>query len=131
MFHELYLISVFFLFLFKFSQDDVEDDGVCVKNLPCIATPIVYIPPPASSIANMTGEIGNECKLRRSGSSVLRKSYASDDELDELNSPLSLICNDGFLPKPHSTKSNWKSKQFQHLSAVRYKLLMDVWTNSG
>lgn len=99
MFHEFYLISSFFsLFLFNLSQDDVEDDEVCVRNFPCIVTPIVYIPLSASSIANIVGEVGSESKLRRSGSLILTKAYASDDELDELNSSLSLISNNGFLP---------------------------------
>ncbi|XP_028772445.1 uncharacterized protein LOC114742065 isoform X2 [Neltuma alba] len=112
------------------SEEDLEDGGESVKNFPCIATPIVYMPPPASSTASIIGEVGSETKLRRSRSSVLRKAYASDDELDELNSPLSLISNDGFMSKPHSTKSNWKSKEIQNSSAVRYKLLTDVWANS-
>ncbi|XP_054813395.1 uncharacterized protein LOC129314029 isoform X2 [Prosopis cineraria] len=111
------------------SEDDLEDDGVRVKNLPCIATPTVYITPAVSSIANIIGEVGSEPKLR-SRSSVLRKAYASDDELDELNSPVSLISNDGFMSKAHSTKPTWKSKEIQNSFAVRYKLLTDVWANS-
>lgn len=111
-------------------QDDVDDGKESVKNFPCVAAPIVYVPPPASSIESIIGEVGSESKLRRSKSSVLRKAYASDDELDQLNSPLSLISDDGIMSSAHSTKPSWKSKEIHSPSAFRYKLLTEVWTNS-
>ncbi|KAK7336047.1 hypothetical protein VNO77_16575 [Canavalia gladiata] len=108
------------------SQDDLEES---VNTFPCIAAPIVYSPPPATTITSITGEIGSESQLRRSKSSVVRKSYTSDDELDELNYPLSSIFIGG-SSLPVSTKSNWKLKDGRHESTVRYELLRDVWMHS-
>nr|KYP63371.1 hypothetical protein KK1_017940 [Cajanus cajan] len=63
------------------SQDDLEDGNECINNFPCNAAPIVYSPPPAATITNITGEIGSGSQLRRSRSSVVRKSYTkSRDE---------------------------------------------------
>ncbi|MED6134980.1 hypothetical protein PIB30_042013 [Stylosanthes scabra] len=106
------------------SQDDGEDGKESVNYYPCIAAPIAYSPPPATSIASITKEVGSGSDLRRSKSSVTRKSYTSDDELDELNSPLSSILFSG------SVKPNWKLKESRIESTVRYELLRDVWKNS-
>ncbi|XP_061356295.1 uncharacterized protein LOC133300730 [Gastrolobium bilobum] len=108
------------------SQDDLKES---VNNFPCIAAPIVYSPPPATTIASITGEIGSEYQLRRSRSSVVRKSNTSDDELDELHSPLSSILFCG-SSSPVSIKPNWKWKESQNESAVRYELLRKVWMDS-
>ncbi|KAK7260629.1 hypothetical protein RIF29_26847 [Crotalaria pallida] len=113
------------------SQDDLEDDGKeSVSTFPCIASPIVYLPPPATSISSIIGESGSESQLRRSRSSVVRKSYTSDDELDELNSPLSSILFSGFSSSPVPTKPSWKRFQSRDEYAVRYELLRDVWMNN-
>ncbi|XP_057721613.1 uncharacterized protein LOC130935746 [Arachis stenosperma] len=112
------------------SQDDLEDGNESVNYYPCIAAPIAYSPPPATSIASITAEVGSESYLRRSKSSVIRKSYTSDDELDELSSPLSSILFNGSSSSPASVKPNWKLKDCRIESNVRYELLRDVWTNS-
>lgn len=113
------------------SQDDLEDGEESVNNFPCIAAPIVYSPPRATAIADIVGEIGSEfqpSQLRRSRSSVVRKSHTSDDELDELNSPLSSILFTN-SSSPVSTKPNWK-KVSHNEASVRYELLRNVWMNS-
>lgn len=113
-------------------QDDLDEENESVNNFPCIAAPIVYSPPQAITIANIVGEIGHEyqiSQLKRSRSSVVRKSHTSDDELDELNSPLSsILFSNSFSPV--STKPNLKWKE-SHESSVRYELLRNVWINSN
>ncbi|KAK7377703.1 hypothetical protein VNO80_03134 [Phaseolus coccineus] len=111
------------------SQDDLDDGNESINDFPCNAAPIAYSPPPAATITSITGEIGSESQLRRSKSSVVRKSYTSDDELDELNYPLSLILNNGSSAPP-STKSNCKWKESRDESSIRFELLKDVWMNS-
>ncbi|XP_041004598.1 uncharacterized protein LOC121249849 isoform X2 [Juglans microcarpa x Juglans regia] len=112
------------------SEDHFEPGEESLMNFPCAAAPIVYSPPPAASVANIIGEIGSQTHLRRSGSSVLRKSYTSDDELDELNSPLSSIFIDGSLSSAVPTKPSWVLKGNGNQDAVRYELLRSVWMNS-
>ncbi|KAK2661508.1 hypothetical protein Ddye_000082 [Dipteronia dyeriana] len=111
-------------------EDSLEVGEESVTNVPCIAAPPLYTPPSAAAVSCIIGEIGNQSQLRRSGSSVVRKSYTSDDELDELNSPLSSIFIDGSRSSPASRRSNWTSKENNNQNAVRYELLRDIWMNS-
>ncbi|TXG54832.1 hypothetical protein EZV62_020088 [Acer yangbiense] len=111
-------------------EDPLEVGEESVTNVPCIAAPPLYTPPSAAAVSGTIGEIGNQSQLRRSGSSVVRKSYTSDDELDELNSPLSSIFIDGSRSSPVSRRSNWISKENNNQNAVRYELLRDIWMNS-
>ncbi|OMP05576.1 hypothetical protein COLO4_08741 [Corchorus olitorius] len=112
------------------TEDPVEAREGSITNFPCAASPPVYLPPSATSVAQIIGEVGSQSQLRRSGSSVVRKSYTSDDELDELNSPLASIFIDGFRSSPVQSKPNWISKGNGYQNAIRYELLRDVWINS-
>ncbi|CAL1382619.1 unnamed protein product [Linum trigynum] len=93
--------------------------------VPCIAAPPIYLPSSSASVAATIGELGNQ--LRRSGSSVLRKAYTSDDELDELKSPLASIFPE-LMPCSSSSPAAWKLKEGQN--PVRYDLLREIWKNS-
>ncbi|XP_015893735.3 uncharacterized protein LOC107427853 [Ziziphus jujuba] len=112
------------------SEDSAETGEEAITNFPCTAAAITYLPPSTASIANTIGEIGGQAHLKRSGSSVLRKSYTSDDELDELNSPLSLILIDGSRASSVPTKPSWISKDNGNRNALRYELLREVWMDS-
>lgn len=98
-------------------------------NFPCAAGSVVYLPPSAASIAGILGDASNHSQLTRRGSLVLTKSYTSDDELDELDSPLSTVINDSSRGSP-STKLQWISNGNSSQNAVRYQLLREVWKNS-
>lgn len=112
-------------------QDPDEAEEGFLTNVPCSASPIVYLPPPAASVAVIIGEIGSQSQLRRSGSSVLKKSYTSDDELDEFDSPLyAIVDNIRSSSSPTPTKSGWTSTQNGSRNSVRYQLLREVWMNS-
>lgn len=50
---------------------------------------------------------------------MLRKSYTSDDELDELDSPITSIIKD-----------NFQEQRKGDLHVVRYQLLRQVWKDS-
>ncbi|KAF3435208.1 hypothetical protein FNV43_RR22295 [Rhamnella rubrinervis] len=114
------------------SEDCLEAGEDAITSFPCTAAAITYLPPSTASIANIIGEVGGgQAHLKRSGSSVVRKSYTSDDELDELNSPLSsLILIDGSRSSPVPTKPRWLSKEKDIQKALRYELLREVWMNS-
>jgi len=108
----------------------MEDGKEVVNNFPCIAGPIVYSPPTPSSIASFVGEVGSKYHLRRNRSSIVRKSHTSDDELDELKSPLSSIFLSASSSPKLSTKSSFKMKQVSNQSPLRYELLKEVWIKS-
>ncbi|WJX29771.1 hypothetical protein P8452_18376 [Trifolium repens] len=109
-------------------ESDIEDEKEFGNNFPCNAATIVYSPPPVTCVASIIEEIGSKSQLRRNKSSVVRKSYTSDDELNELKSPLSSIF---FGDSSYSAvrKLNSKSRDIRSESPVRYDLLRDVWIN--
>ncbi|KAK9277706.1 hypothetical protein L1049_007253 [Liquidambar formosana] len=108
------------------SEVSLEDDDESITSIPLDATPTVYAPPSTASLIGFMGEIGTQT-LSRSGSSVLRKSYTSDDELDELDSPITSIISDNVRISASSTKPNWMQKVKGGRNVVRYKLLREVW----
>lgn len=107
---------------------DSEDAPAAVDEsltvFPCNANPTVYQPPAAASFSSIIGEMGSH-ELRRSGSSVRRKAYASDDELDELESPLTSILSDNLLSVQPLTRPKINEKGGRNV--VRYQLLREVW----
>lgn len=108
-------------------QDPIEVETDSVTTYPYIATPPVYVPPSPASIVEIIGETSSPGHLRRSGSSVLRKSYTSDDELDELNSPMASILLNGSRSSPVNIKPSWGGN---HQNVLRFDLLQEVWSNS-
>ncbi|KAK4357609.1 hypothetical protein RND71_023219 [Anisodus tanguticus] len=108
-------------------SEDAEDfPEESVSTVPFTASPTAYIPPLVRSIKTFLGETGNQ-SLQRSGSSVLKKSYTSDDELDELDSPLASIIADRFRGSPNLVKINLIAKGKGDRKVVRYQLLRQVW----
>ncbi|KAK4392886.1 hypothetical protein Sango_1759400 [Sesamum angolense] len=112
------------------SEDSFDSDEDPTVNFPCAAAAIVYQTPSADWVANIFGEIGSHPKLTRSGSSVLKKSQTSDDELDELDSPLKPIILDSFQSSPSPVRPAWASKENGSRNTMRYQLLREVWMNS-
>ncbi|KAK1423241.1 hypothetical protein QVD17_18538 [Tagetes erecta] len=111
------------------SEDLIESSEGCVMSLPCPAAPIVYQPPSASLIGCILGDDGSPTRLSRSGSSITAKSNTSDDELDELDSPLTSIV-DSSLAATASVKPVWSLKNADSCKNARYRLLREVWMNS-
>ncbi|KAL2552524.1 nucleolar protein gar2 [Forsythia ovata] len=108
------------------SEDPFEAEEDSIVNFPCAAAPAMYQPPSAASVTGILGESGSHSHLTRSGSSLLRKSYTSDDELDELDSPMtSIIIDSSSSPRP-----SWISRENGSRNAVRYQLLREVWMSS-
>ncbi|XP_049346118.1 uncharacterized protein LOC125810686 isoform X2 [Solanum verrucosum] len=104
---------------------EAEDDSV--TNYPCTAAPVAYMPPPIASVAGMLGDGYSYSMLTRSASSVLKKSYTSDEELELLDSPLNFIISDG-TEASHSLAK--QSSMPKSSGRQRYQLLREVWDNS-
>ncbi|KAG0520623.1 hypothetical protein BDA96_08G090000 [Sorghum bicolor] len=85
-----------------------------IRSIPCSASPILYNAPASGAILSVIGD------PRKSGSTILRKSNTSDDELDELSSPLTFISNTSSNPLA-------KLKRISNSSTARYRLLHEVW----
>ena len=58
---------------------------------------------------------------------MLKKSYTSDDELDELDSPITSIIIENSQDSPTSKAPNWKRMGEGGQKVVRYQLLQEIW----
>ncbi|XP_075490980.1 uncharacterized protein LOC142529346 isoform X2 [Primulina tabacum] len=95
------------------------------SSFPYAAAQIVYVPPSSFDVAEKVAEVGENSQLSRSSSSVQRKGYTSDEELDELES--SLI--DKLLSSPRDENENQEEMGCDGAS-VRYDLLREVWLST-
>ncbi|XP_055803205.1 uncharacterized protein LOC129872296 [Solanum dulcamara] len=109
------------------SEEPSEAEDDFVTNYPCTAAPVAYMPPPIASVAGILGDGYTYSMLTRSASSVLKKSYTSDEELELLDSPLNLIINDGTEASQSLAKQSSMPKSS---GRQRYQLLQEVWNNS-
>ncbi|OIT08912.1 PREDICTED: uncharacterized protein LOC109222674 isoform X2 [Nicotiana attenuata] len=99
--------------------EDVKDGpGELLTSFPCTFTLPVYTPPPALSLTTFIEKVGNQAPKIR-GSSVLKKTYTSDVELDELDSPFTSFLADSFKDYPNLAKPA--------RNIVRYQLLCEAW----
>ncbi|CAK7342454.1 unnamed protein product [Dovyalis caffra] len=104
--------------------------GDAARNFPYTAAPVVYTPPSSSDVAEKVAQAGTKSPLSRNISAVQRKGYTSDEELDELDSPLTLII--GKVPSSPAIMSNGNGKHKEHagvsVANARYELLREVWS---
>lgn len=86
------------------------------RSFPYAAAPVVYTPPSAVLVE----------KIVEAGSSIIqRKGYTSDDELEELDCPLSTII-DQFSSSSNAVVANVNANHA--CINARYELLRDVWS---
>lgn len=87
----------------------------------------MYNPPSTPEVAEKVAEIGGSSQLLRNVSAVQRKGYTSDDELDELDSPLTSIIDNLPINVDNGSK-NQKDKSSYTITNARYELLREVWS---
>ncbi|CAI9287824.1 unnamed protein product [Lactuca saligna] len=96
------------------------------SSFPYAAAPVKYKPPSTTAISQKVSEAGGKSQLSRNASVVQRKGYTSDEELQELDSPLSSI-----IDKLPSSQTNGNGQHTNQTSRVavnsRYELLREVW----
>ncbi|KAL6905866.1 hypothetical protein ACP4OV_003467 [Aristida adscensionis] len=95
-------------------EDHLEGSNKGIRSVPCSASPILYNAPASGIILSVIGD------PRKSGLAILRKSNTSDDELDELSSPLTFVSNTSSNPMA-------KLKRISNSNTARYRLLHEVW----
>ncbi|XP_016464063.1 uncharacterized protein LOC107787060 isoform X2 [Nicotiana tabacum] len=100
------------------SEDVTDAPGELLTSFPCTFTLPVYTSPPALSLTTFIEKVGNQAPKIR-GSSVLKKTYTSDVELDELDSPFTSFLADSFKDYPNLAKPA--------RNIVRYQLLREAW----
>ncbi|XP_042048356.1 uncharacterized protein LOC121794314 [Salvia splendens] len=108
--------------------------GESATSFPYTAAPTVYTPPSSSDVAEKVAEAGASTKFYRSASSVQRKGYTSDEELDEMESCLSSVV-DTLPPSPTAVRGNGKGSSGSEVCGddganARYDLLREVWQST-
>ncbi|CAH2058385.1 unnamed protein product [Thlaspi arvense] len=93
--------------------NSAESNGDAEESFPYAASSVSYMPPSTMDVAVKVAEADG--KLSRNVSMIQRKGYTSDEELEELDSPLTSIVD--------------KSSDFtgSATSNARYRLLRELW----
>ncbi|KAL0297090.1 UNVERIFIED_CONTAM: hypothetical protein Sradi_6761100 [Sesamum radiatum] len=108
-------------------EEVLDSSGDLLTSFPCTASPTKYTPPPAA-LLTCAGEVGSQV-LQSSRLSTLRKSYTSDDELDELDSPFTSIIPDSFQSSALA-KLSLIPKEKGGRNVLRYQLLREIWKDN-
>ncbi|XP_010913133.1 uncharacterized protein [Elaeis guineensis] len=96
-----------------------------ISSFPCTAAPVVYSPPSPADVAEKVGDVSGRAELDRKASMVRRKGYTSDEDLDDLDSPLTSIIDR--TPPVSPILRDGTQKESKQANA-RYKLLREVWS---
>ncbi|KAG8047750.1 hypothetical protein GUJ93_ZPchr0008g12001 [Zizania palustris] len=95
---------------------------------PCIAAPIVYRPPSLLDVAEKVADTGGSGELDRRASMVQRRGYTSDDDLDDLGSPLASLVDKSAPPSPSNSIAHFTVQRGAAMENARYTLLREVWS---
>lgn len=95
-------------------QETSDSAGEMVTSFPCTARPIKYSPPPAA-LVTWEGVV----------ESSRMKSYASDDELEEVESALTSIIPDSYHTCNALARLSFMPKEKGGRNVLRYQILGD------
>jgi hypothetical protein len=93
---------------------------------PFVASPVVYYPPSPADIAEKAADMGGK-SLDKRASMVQRRGYTSDDDLDDLDSPLASIIERTPPVTPSSNGGMGIGLEEGFQGNARFKLLREVW----
>ncbi|KAK9725737.1 hypothetical protein RND81_05G165500 [Saponaria officinalis] len=100
--------------------------GISAGSFPYGAATVQYSPPSANDVSEKVAEAGGNPHLDRNVSMVQKKGYTSDEELDDLDSPLTFLVEPSTLV---NGKSRVKDKEWSGYGGnARYELLRQVWS---
>jgi len=96
-----------------------------------VAAPVVYMAPSSANVAEKVAEAEGKSHLARNVSAVQSRGYTSDEELEELDSPLTSIIDK--LPSSPTVTENGKGNNHKEQGGhpttnARYQLLREVWS---
>lgn len=106
--------------------------GDTASSFPCPAAPVVYVPPSHGDVAAKVAEAGGKSQLARNASLIQKKGYTSDEELEELDSPLTSIIEKSPPSSTITANGNGTHKEqigYNNGANARYELLREVWSS--
>ncbi|KAM0871993.1 hypothetical protein ACQ4PT_039031 [Festuca glaucescens] len=99
-----------------------------ISTFPCTAAPVVYRAPSLEDAAEKVADTSGNAEVDRRASMVQRRGYTSDDDLDDLSSPLMSLYDRSSPPSPCDGVAHLSTRQEGSISNVRYELLREVWS---
>ncbi|KAL9254361.1 hypothetical protein AKJ16_DCAP05596 [Drosera capensis] len=108
--------------------------GDSASSFPYMSAPVVYSPPSTADVAEKVAEAARgKPHLEHKASMIQTKGYTSDEELEELDSPLAYIVDNMRSLGDHleSMNGTLNNEELTGRSGVnaRYKLLREVWSS--
>ncbi|KAK3130392.1 hypothetical protein QOZ80_6BG0492930 [Eleusine coracana subsp. coracana] len=103
-----------------------------ISTFPVTAAPVVYCPPSVEDVAEKVADTGcGNAELDRKASMVQRRGYTSDDDLDDLDSPLASLYDKSAPPSPCNGVAHFSSTRQgdSSIANARYELLREVWSD--
>ncbi|CAA7060626.1 unnamed protein product [Microthlaspi erraticum] len=116
----------------ELNRESILEEKLSGVSFPYAASPVSYIPPSLVNVAEKVVEIGGDMsRMSRNVSIIQRKGYTSDEELEELESPLTFVIDQ--VSVSPTSRLNGKVKQEaeeigQVVTNSRYELLREVWS---
>ncbi|GJN03926.1 hypothetical protein PR202_ga21425 [Eleusine coracana subsp. coracana] len=95
---------------------------------PYLAAPVAYRAPSTSDAAEKVADIEGGTKLDRKASMVQRRGYTSDDDLDDLDSPLACLIDRSAPPSPSNRPPHFSAQIGASIENSRFALLREVWS---
>ncbi|KAI4964156.1 hypothetical protein ZWY2020_006964 [Hordeum vulgare] len=115
--------------LYSESLLDRDTAKRAISAFPCIAAPIAYRSPSQLDVEEKVSVAGGSAKLDRRASMVQRRGYTSDDDLDDLDSPLASLFDKSAPPSPSNGVTPFTAQQRgASLENARFELLREVWS---
>ncbi|XP_062117637.1 uncharacterized protein LOC133831385 [Humulus lupulus] len=108
--------------------------GDNMRSFPYTVAPVLYTTPSPSDVAEKcdVADAGGKSEMARNVSVIHRKGYTSDEELEELESPLTSIIDKLPVSPSVSTNGNGNGKHKESSGFActneRYELLSEVWS---
>jgi hypothetical protein len=103
-------------------------DTDAISTFPHIAAPVVYQAPSTSDAAEKMADIEGGMKQDRKASMVQRRGYTSDDDLDDLDSPLACLIARSAPPSPSNGEAHFGAQRGASMENSRFALLREVWS---
>uniref|UniRef100_A0A453L3Q9 Dilute domain-containing protein n=1 Tax=Aegilops tauschii subsp. strangulata TaxID=200361 RepID=A0A453L3Q9_AEGTS len=99
-----------------------------ISTFPCAAAPVAYRAPSLEDVAEKVADTSGSAEVEQRALMVQRRGYTSDDDLDDLGSPLMSLYDRSSPPSPCDGVAHFSTRQEGAVANVRYELLREVWS---
>ncbi|VAI33803.1 unnamed protein product [Triticum turgidum subsp. durum] len=99
-----------------------------ISTFPCTAAAVAYRAPSSEDVAEKVANTSGTGEVHQRASMVQRRGYTSDDDLDDLGSPLMSLYDRSSPPSPCDGVAHFSTRQEGAVANVRYELLREVWS---